>query len=178
VLLGVCLSVALAEPAPGVTFTKVADTNTLVPAGQWVGEQFRGFGIPGIHEGNVVFLGDLSSSSLTLNNGVYKWKDGALGLVADPSTPRPGGGNPFGALRNAQVHGEEYAFAERSGLGFTYGVFQTIKGKLTSIGALPVTHTHGHSLDARTVWFYGYSFRLEGPSTRGFTGLEMARSRN
>jgi hypothetical protein len=148
-----CSSVVRAEPAPGVTFTRVADTNTVIPEGKWAGEKFNGFGIPGIDRGSVVFLAVPASSSGT-DNAVFKWNNGALGVVADPSTPHPTGGT-LNRFREPMVDGDEYAFrTEAQGSG----IFRTVDGSVIRVGPLPVTRVRSPSLDGEMVWFYGYSF--------------------
>jgi len=152
-LLIVPARVSSAAPAPGVTFTKIADTSTLIPAGQWAGEKFKYFGIPAIDNGKVVFLG-VPDSSTNGDNGVYGWKNGALGLVADPSVPHPTGGT-LRLFRDPAVQGDSYVFATDGGGA---GIFRSANDVVTSIGALPVTRYSAPSIDRADVWFYGYSF--------------------
>jgi len=151
--------VLYADPAPGVTFTKIADTSTLIPGGQWAGEKFKSFGIPAIDDGNVVFLG-VPDSSTNGDNGVYGWKNGALGLVADPSVPHPSGGT-LREFREPSIRGDTVAFRTEGG---DYSIFRVAGGTVTSIGTIPVTRFRSPSMDGEDTWFYGYSF---GPGPLG-----------
>jgi len=148
-----CAPTLRAEPAPGVTFTKIADTSTIIPAGQWAGEKFKHFGIPAIDNGNVVFLG-VPDSATGGDNGVYGWKNGALGLVADPSVPHPSGGT-LREFREPTVRGDTVAFRTEAGGS---SIFHASGGVVTSIGTMPVTRFSSPSVDGDDTWFYGYSF--------------------
>jgi hypothetical protein len=121
---------ALAAPPPGVTFTKVADKNTIIPAGQYAGQKFATVSTvyerPGIDRGNVVFTGGPTGTNVP---GAYYWENGVLGLVADHSTPVVGGGTPSGAFWSPSVHDGSYAFeADRQ-------VYWSSGGKLRRVGS-------------------------------------------
>lgn len=154
-----CALPVRAAPAPGVTFTRIADTSTIIPAGQWAGEKFKGFGIPSIDNGNVVFLG-VPDSATGGDNGVYGWKNGALGLVADPSVPHPSGGT-LREFREPSIRGDTVAFRTEAGGS---SIFRASGGVVTSIGTMPVTRFSSPSVDGDDTWFYGYSF---GPGPLG-----------
>jgi hypothetical protein len=168
-----CISVRFdhAERAPGVTFTKIADTNTLIPAGQLAGEKFSQLGgfdntLPAIDHGSVVFVGKPETAGSS--SGLYKWEHGALGSVADPSTPRPGGGEPFGGFNYPTMRDGEYAFE-------SHGIFRTVQGQLTNVVNLSGWSTF--SLDGSAVWFANVTYppavgtamfhlyRMDGDST-------------
>jgi hypothetical protein len=175
VVLAFAFRTALADPAPGVTFTRIADTSTIIPAGQWAGEKFYGFGIPSIQNGRVAFVGAPETTNGT-ENGVYTWSNGALVLLADPSVPRPGGGPAFDRFRYPSANGDEYAFDTGSSLGRTNGIYRMVNGTLTSIGELPVTHTDGTTFDNDDTWFYGYSFHP--PPIGGIINSGIYRARD
>ncbi|MCE5268775.1 MAG: PEP-CTERM sorting domain-containing protein [Planctomycetaceae bacterium] len=134
-----------------VTFTRVADTHTIIPAGQWSGQPFTAFVgsadvPPAIDNGNVMFLGTRTPNYA---EGVYKWENGTVSLIADPSTPRPGGGS-FSAFKLPSVQGGTYAFS-------TYdNIYCTSGGTLTSaFGSLSLSGPGRPSVDGNSVWFYG-----------------------
>lgn len=154
-VLAALTTILRAAPAPGVSFTKIADTSTIIPAGQWAGEKFARFGIPTMKDGRVAFIGSVTSTAE--QTGVYAWSDGTLAMLADPSVAPPGGG-VLTRFRYPSILANGYAFDTGSSSGRTNGVYRVIDGALTSIGALPVTHTTGTSFDNQDTWFYGYSF--------------------
>jgi hypothetical protein len=174
-MLAFSLRAALADPAPGVTFTRIADTGTLIPAGQWAGEKFHRFRIPSMQNGRVAFVGWPETTNGD-EDGVYTWSDGALALLADPSVPRPGGGPAFTTFRYPSINGDEYGLDTGSLLGRTNGIYRTVNGTLTSIGELPVTHTTGTSFDGDETWFYGYSFHP--PPIGGIINSGIYRAQN
>jgi hypothetical protein len=140
---------AQAEPPAGVTFTRVADTSTVIPAGQWEGQHFDGvlnYALPAIDHGNVIFAGQPATAGAA--RGVYSWKDGALGLIADPSTPPPGGGPPLSAFIHLTVRDGEYAFDEGG-----YRVYRTVNGALTNVPRVG-RYNNRPSLDGGKVWFF------------------------
>jgi hypothetical protein len=167
VVLGVCTNSTRADPAPGVTFTKIADTSTLIPAGQWAGQTYQYFDIPGIDHGEVVF----TAAPLGANGarGVYSWRDGAIGLVADQSTPLPGGGSVLNVLGSPAVQGGEYAFADWS------HIYRTDGGTLTTVPSLTYGRIASYALDGPDVWFNGY--RWSG-SPGGPIDVGIYRSQN
>jgi hypothetical protein len=162
VLLEVLFSLAFSgNPAfcSAVVFTSVADENTDIPSGLWSGQKFSAFtssGIdtpPGIDNGNVIFLGKPASGN---NNGVFKWANGAVNLVADPSTPRPGGGS-FSSFRYPSVQGVEFAFSAYN------GIYRTVGGVLTTVhGPGSFSGSSRPSLDDGNVWFFAETTSGEG----------------
>ena len=68
----------------------VADTNTEVPPGG-MGNFVRFVGAPAVDAGRVAFRGESDVSS----EGIYLWDNGVLAMVADTTTPVPGGFGTF-----------------------------------------------------------------------------------
>ncbi|BAZ18638.1 hypothetical protein NIES4071_105230 (plasmid) [Calothrix sp. NIES-4071] len=89
--LSLCLLVSGKAVAASFSFTKVVDTNTLVPGDK---ENFTLFGVPSLDNGNVAFLGGSSPSTTP---GIYTNIGGSLNVVADRNTPVPNG---IGNFRN------------------------------------------------------------------------------
>jgi hypothetical protein len=142
-----------------ITFTCVADESTTIPAGQWNGQLFSTFAAsgmdspPGIDNGKVIFLGKPASGS---QNGVFKWEDGAVRLIADPSTPRPGGGS-FSEFRYPSIQGGGYAFSAYS------GIYRTVSGVLTTVhGPDDFQGSSRPSLDGSSVWFHATTTSSDG----------------
>jgi uncharacterized repeat protein (TIGR01451 family) len=82
---------------PGGTLRRVADTTTPVPGGTGTfvnfGQIFFGepAGVPAVQDGVIVFRGAGSAGE----HGIYKEENGALHVVADLTTPIPGGLGTF-----------------------------------------------------------------------------------
>jgi hypothetical protein len=72
----------------GGALATVADTGTAIPGGTG---NFVGFNNVGIADGSVAFVG----SGGTFQQGIYSDRAGALAVVADTSTPEPGGSGSF-----------------------------------------------------------------------------------
>ncbi len=78
----------------------VADASTPIPGqyGNTFAHGFRSYGAA-VDEGIVSFYAYTVSTEL--GGGVYVWRDGAVSLVADMSTPIPGGAGTFNAIEDA-----------------------------------------------------------------------------
>jgi hypothetical protein len=100
-------SVATAQT---ITFTKVADTETPVPAGAGT---FEGFGHPSISGDEVVFEG----VSQGLASGIYIDDGTGLQVVADTTTPVPGSTDSFFLVENPSVSNGNVAFEAFLGTG-------------------------------------------------------------
>ena len=80
----------LAQSSPTVfTFTKIVDTDTPVPGGTGTFHNVRSARMD--QQENVVFLGVDDAGQ----DGVYLAKDGTIGVIANTSTPIPGGAGTF-----------------------------------------------------------------------------------
>lgn len=171
----VCLAVLFGDGAAcqAVQFTLVADYSTNIPAGQWSGQPFADFNAiaPAIDNGRVIFVGGPSG---TFSTGVFLWADGALGLLADPSTPRPDGGS-FTQFRGPSVQGGEYVFSSFD------GIYRTVSGVLTTVhGPSDFSASSRPSLDGNNVWFYARKgsndgiYRWSGGSTTCVAAIGQA----
>jgi hypothetical protein len=167
VVVSVFARVTLADPPPEVTFTRIADTDTLVPYGKWKGERFTGFGVPGTDNGNVVFVAGAESSTSESENGVFKWENGELGLVADPSTPRPGSAIPFRQFVAPSVCGDQYAFGVSGFVPDQSAVYRTVGGELAQQAIIAPVHPRRVMLDGAVVWFSGITYRVGQPPRLG-----------
>jgi hypothetical protein len=126
--LGVATASIVAVPAASaVTFTRVADTSTLVPGGSG---QFGGFGAPAIDGESVTFV---NTDSFLTTLGVYKYVDGVLVEVADRQTGIPGI-VPFTEFTSfgspAIDENGDVAFWGRSGFVANAGIYSDIGGNL------------------------------------------------
>ena len=91
----------------GGTLRAVADTNTPIPgaAGTFLGFRFD----PSIDSGNIAFAG--SDTTVTYSaDGVYTEIGGMLDVVADSSTPIPGGSGNFSGFDIVSMDGTDTAF--------------------------------------------------------------------
>jgi hypothetical protein len=140
----------------GLTVTRIADTNTVIPAGTFAGQRFSAFTSSGIvtppvlDQGFVEFMGAPSGTSL---NGVYtSSSDGPpLQLLADSSVNRPGSSTPFSSFRYPSTHGGQFSFSSYD------GIYTTVGGTLTSVIG-PGSGFSGSSApanDGHNVWFFG-----------------------
>jgi hypothetical protein len=104
-------SLALAAPAAALSlsFTRVADTSTAIPGGAG---SFTQLLFPAIDQGRVAFFGQGTSSQ----QGLYTWAGGPLRVLADRSTPVPGGGGSgFSSFGDFAVDGGSVAFTGSGG---------------------------------------------------------------
>jgi hypothetical protein len=138
---------AQADPAPGVTFTKIVDTNTVIPAGHWAGQNFGGFHytdalLPALRNGRVLFVGGPPSTSGA--KGLFEWDQNGISLLVDPSTPPPLGSVPFEYV--------EYPALDEHGYGFVAdSVYRNFNGALTRV---EYTRVNGRiALDGEETWY-------------------------
>lgn len=105
--------------------SKIADTNTLVPASN---ENFTQFFPPAIKSGNVAFEGIDSSGQ----QGIYTSVGGSLNIVANQNTAVPGGTGNFNLLFPPATSGGNVAFT--GGDSFTpQGIYTNIGGSLSVV---------------------------------------------
>jgi hypothetical protein len=166
VVLSVCSRAANAEPPPAVTFTRVADTNMTVPYGAWKHQSFKSFDVPVIDRGDVAFLADAEFSGV--EKAPFNWEHGELGVVADPSTPRPGGGPAFSYISGVSVRDGEYAFGV-GGLSSPpgAGVYRTLHGTLVEQANTAPVRPRRVVLDESVVWFNGVTSVVALPPRLG-----------
>jgi hypothetical protein len=127
--IGLCL-VALASEGQAQTasFTKVADTDTPVPGS--TGTIGR-FGNPSISDGHVAVLGGRSGGSAL---GIYSYAGGSLNVVADESTPIPGGSGNFGGFNDPSIGDGNVAFrGSLASDGYMPGIYSQVGGVLNVV---------------------------------------------
>lgn len=114
-----------------ITFRKVADTNTPVPAGTGT---FNDVCTPRIDEGNVVFVGT-NTETTPDQMGIYMDIGGTLNVVADRNTPVPGGGVDFAYFdsRALSISGTDDAFNGILPGDGGDGVFASIDGVISLV---------------------------------------------
>jgi hypothetical protein len=142
-----------------VTFTKVADTSTTIPVGQFSGQLFRAFptisnpGAPAIDQGQVAFVGR-PISDLNGPDGVYSWSNGTLGLVVDPSMKIPGTNTNFnGDFGGPLIQGNTSIFTNNDGVG--QRVYQNTNGTLSTIIGSTTTYP-GSNVTFNNAGAWGY----------------------
>jgi hypothetical protein len=127
-LMGLLLGAAEKAEAASFSFTKIADSNTLVPSGT---NNFFNFDVPSIDGGRVVFRG----SSFD-NEGIYTNFGGSLNVLADRNTPFPGGTGTFGFFSpTVSLEGQNVAFLGRDNTQFSdqEAIFTNIGGSLNVV---------------------------------------------
>jgi hypothetical protein len=152
-----------------VSFTKIADSNTVVPGAPSSFYRFSSFFDPSIDDGTVVFR---AVANVVTFFGIYISEDGALDVLADRSTPIPGGGGTgkFTSLDIPSLSGSTVAFrgsSFRSASSSQAGNY-TIEGDLVSVvadkntvapgGISPFNSFFGRaSIEGGTVAFNGFT---------------------
>ncbi len=107
--------------AQTISFTKIADTQTEIPGAE--NEFFADFAPPSLERGGVVFTGTGDSGT----QGIYMSAAGELEVVADTSTPVPGGsGETFAAFGPGP---SSLGFRGLSG-GNSQGLYRLSQGEL------------------------------------------------
>jgi hypothetical protein len=123
----------------GGTLSVVVDGNDPIPGGTG---NFRGLYYPVLDQNNVAFVGTGDNPN---DFGIYTALGGSLNVVADLTTPVPGGtGNFQGFLQGPSISGSEVAFfalAEEP----AWGIYATVGGSLKKVIAV------GDTLDGDTV---------------------------
>ncbi len=152
-----------------VSFTKIADSNTVVPGAPSSFYRLGQFFDPSIDDGTVVFR---AVANVATFSGIYISEDGSLDVLADKSTPIPGGGGTgkFTSLDIPSLSGSTVAFrgsSFRSASSSQAGNY-TIEGDLISVvadkntvapgGILPFNGFFGRaSIEGGTVAFNGFT---------------------
>jgi len=113
------------ECSAGITFTKVADTSTLIPDG--IGS-FASLGSASIDNGRVVFVGSGASGQ----TGIYEYYNGQLSMRVNQSTPIPGGTGGFTKFDIPSLDGADIAF-QAEGPSKQGGVYMQYDGALVKI---------------------------------------------
>ena len=97
-----------------VTFTKIADSTTPIPGGSGT---FLNFGLSpdlSLDGQQLAFRGHGESP---FQQGIYRYIDGVIEVVADLSTPPPVGGGAFVGFSQPSVSGDVIAFSRPSTTG-------------------------------------------------------------
>jgi len=113
------------QASAGITFTKVADTATLIPDGTG---NFASLGSASIDNGRVVFVGSGASGQ----TGIYEYYDGQLSMRVNQSTPIPGGTGGFTKFDIPSLDGADIAF-RAEGTSKQAGVYMQYDGALVKI---------------------------------------------
>jgi hypothetical protein len=104
----------------------IVDTTTPIPNGRG---QFEGFGHPPTIEGEAIaFLGQGPDQQ----RGIYLWRDGVLSMVADNSTPIPGGSGTFSSYSAPSLAGDAIAF-RGLGLSGQSGIYLWSDGAIVKV---------------------------------------------
>jgi hypothetical protein len=117
----------------------VVDGNTPIPGGS--GTSFAAFGPPSFDGESVAFVG--TNLTFPIQEGVYLSSGDTLEVVADLSTPIPGGTGNFEGFGVVSVDGDNVAFEGDD--GSEEGIFIDIGGVLMKV------INPGDSLDGKTV---------------------------
>ena len=113
------------ECSAGITFTKVADTSTLIPDGSG---SFASLGSASIDNGRVVFVGSGASGQ----TGIYEYSNGQLSMRVNQDTPIPGGTGGFTKFDIPSLDGADIAF-RAEGTSKQAGVYMQYDGSLVKI---------------------------------------------
>jgi hypothetical protein len=113
------------QAVAGITFTKVADTATLIPEGTG---NFVSLGSASIDHGRVVFIGNGAGGQ----TGIYEYYNGQLSMRVNQSTPIPGGTGGFTKFDIPSLDGADIAF-RAEGASKQGGVYMQYEGSLAKI---------------------------------------------
>ena len=113
------------QTSAGITFTKVADTSTLIPDGSG---SFASLGSASIDNGRVVFVGSGASGQ----TGIYEYSNGQLSMRVNQNTPIPGGTGGFTKFDIPSLDGADIAF-RAEGTSKQAGVYMQYDGSLVKI---------------------------------------------
>jgi hypothetical protein len=143
-------------------FTKVADTDTPVPAGV---NPFGSFGPPSVSGSRVAFTAVDSAGSA----GVYTWQGGVFHVVADATTSIPGSAETFTTFGPPSIVGQRVAFVGTGALR-QQGVYEANAQGTLSVVADGNTPIPGGTLNFR-------SFGLHPSSSGGQVAFVGSRGR-
>lgn len=176
VLLGLLLvgSPSLSASSPVITFQKLVDSNTAVPA--MSGETFGRFGKPVLENGRVAFQGFSPSNDIY---GIYSWHKNQLEVVVDTNTIQPGNSSnsTFSGLgsvwSNISLSGNEVAFRGISP-DYIAGIYVKTLGPAGGIRTVADTNTTIPGSDGDTFIYYSLSDLSLSNGAVVFTGDDAA----
>jgi hypothetical protein len=168
------LSTALLLPSQssaGITFTKVADTTTLIPDGTG---SFTSLLDPSIDDGRVVFVGSGASGQ----TGIYEYYNGQLSMRVNQSTPIPGGTGSFTKFDIPSLDGADIAF-QAEGPSKQGGVYMQYDGSLVKIAdkntQVPGTKSNFNFIMPEIAFEHGSTTLSDGAVTfRSQSGIYLA----
>lgn len=181
-----------ASPAPAEHgFVMVADTSTPIPAGSGNFTNVFGPDLAVLSDGNVAFRG----RGMNQQDGIYAQINGVLEVIADTSTPIPGGTGTFSTglsfgFSVPSIDGEDVAFGGDDSTVSQRGVYARIGGVLQVIAdktsrppgaAFPFSTLGGASLDNGMLSFWAFvpaAPILEGIYLGGPTGFSKIVDEN
>ncbi len=167
-----------ASSSAAIEFVKVADTATLIPNGMGSFTRLAGGDKAALSQGNVAFRG------IGLNqDGIYRWSNGMLEVIADTNSFIPGGNGTFGAPATGgfnipSIDGLDVAFGGDDLTISQRGVYTSVGGTLEVVadkstrppGAGDTFSTLGApSLDGDSVSIWGFV-----PANPIFEGIYLA----
>jgi len=129
--LSLCLLATDKAKAASFTFTKIADTSTLIPGGTGT---FTTFNDPSLNQGNLAFLGRGNGEQ----EGIYTRIDNTLNVVANRNTFIPGRQETFLYLYNPSLSNGSVAFTGGRTEGYPpetadLGIYTNLGGSLQTV---------------------------------------------
>lgn len=188
-LLDTTVTTGMSAPAAH-EFVKIADTSTPIPGGAGTFTQLAGGDKPVLSQGNVAFRGVGDNQ-----DGIYRWMNGVLEVIADTNTPIPGGTGTFGAPQTGgfsipSIDGEDVAFggddltiSQRGVYTYIGGVLDVVADKTTRPPGASTSFSTlgGASLDDGVVSFWGFipaAPYLESIYVGNSAGLTLVANQN
>jgi hypothetical protein len=175
---------AISSSASAVTFTRVADTSTLIPGGSGAFTEFHidnaGLGGgPSIHDGQVAFLGSGNGQQ-----GIYTWS-GGLTRVVDTTLAVPGGTGCFSSFGHPSIDSGQVVFQGKDSLGYS-GIYSNKNGlHAIATTATPIpggtglfTGVGAPSIDSQGVAFHGGGSSAQHGVYTDIGGLHVVANRN
>jgi hypothetical protein len=127
VFIALLFGIPLRARADSFIFEKIADFNTVIPAGK---KTFTGLHSPSIDDhGQVVFKGRGKSGQ----RGIYIYKGGILAVVADGNTVLPGGAEFLTAVHDLSMNNNGQVVFEATGSSGQQGIYLNAGGSLAVV---------------------------------------------
>ncbi|MBL8765115.1 MAG: hypothetical protein JNM07_12690 [Phycisphaerae bacterium] len=170
IILFVCHCATSVVSAQPFQFTKVVDTNTVVPGTDSKFISFPAFYFPVVTAGRVTFTGNYRTQSAT-RTAIFDATPGGLQLVVGPGTPQPGTSGGFSNLPQGgpYVSTSGVATSFSGGGNGVSGIYRAAAG---SISVVADTHTMVPDNSGRLFTFIAGESHTDGASTvmRGISG--------
>lgn len=149
-------------------FTRIVDTNTLIPGRT---EHFTCFGQPSLNGKNIAFWGKHRAQDGRELSGIYVHINGTLKVVTDKNTPVPEGSGNFRNFSDPSLYGRHVAFvgsgsdsltAIYTDAGGTLRMLQSKNIPAPDSSSNSIAHLSSVSIESDTIVFHGTDGKNQG----------------